>query len=132
MSIDIEKLTSLTADEIQIAIGLNEVAKEAEKHANIILKAYRCFGIGENRIEVWHDEIDNSEYLTHNGIWEGKHLGQLFKVKVSKNDIFKIYASKWLINNGYIKPSDDFFAEHADRKLTASYFRDFVSRIENS
>lgn len=128
---DMEKITSLNADEILIVNGLKDVAAEAKEHAELIAKAYHSFGIGEDKIEVWHDkDWNNFEYLTHDGVWQARYLYQTYDVKVDADSIFELYRAEWLVENGYAEEYEDSnFTEYSEKKLICGYFRSFVKRI---
>ena len=127
---DVNKIMSLNADEILIANGLREVAEEAKADSELIYKTYHCFGIGEERIEVWRDkDANNFEYLTHDGVWEARYLHQKYDVKVDKDTIFDYYKAEWLIKNGYaLEMEGNRYTEDGKKKQICECFRAFVSR----
>lgn len=131
---DMNKIMSLNADEILIANGLQSVAKEAKEHAELISRTYHCFGIGEDKIEVWHDqERNNFEYLTHSGVWQARYLHQSYDVNVDAESIFDYYRAEWLVENGYAKEYEGcYMTDYGKKKQICKYFRSFVRRIGQS
>ena len=129
---DMGKIMSLTPDEVLIVNGLQTVAEEAKKHAELIRKNFHNFGIGEDKIEVWHDrDYNNFEYLTHSGIWQARYLHQTYDVSVDADSIFDYYRAEWLVKNGYAEESEGCLTtEYGEKKMICDYFRSFVSRIE--
>ena len=121
---DMEKIKSLTSDEILIVNGLQSVAEEAKAHAELIHKAYHNFGIGEDKIEVWHDrDHNNFEYLTHSGLWQARYLHQTYDVSVDADSIFDYYRAEWLVENGYAKEYEGCcLTEYGKKKLICGYF----------
>ena len=130
---NMDKIMSLNADEILIANGLQAVAAEAKEHSELIHNAYHCFGIGEDKIEVWHDrDFNNFEYLTHNGVWQARYLHQSYDVSVDADTIFDYYRAEWLVENGYVAESENgYYTEYCIKKHICGYFRSFVRRIPN-
>lgn len=127
---DMEKIMSLTVDEVLIINGLLSVAKEAKEHAKLIADTYHCFGIGEDKIEIWSDS-HNEEYLTHDGIWQARYLHQEYDVSVNENTIFNFYRSEWLVENGYAKEyENDRITVDGERAKICRYFRAFVNKTE--
>ena len=129
---DMDKIQNLNADEILIVNGLQSVAEEAKKHAELIYKVYHNFGIGEDKIEVWHDrDHNNFEYLTHSGVWQARYLHQTYDVGVDADSIFDYYRAEWLVNNGYAKECEGcYLTEYGQKKEICGYFRSFVRRTE--
>lgn len=129
---DMDKIMSLNADEILIVNGLQSVAKEAKEHAELIHKTYHSFGIGEDKIEVWHDRDQNNfEYLTHSGVWQARYLHQTYDVSVDADSIFDYYRAEWLVANGYAKECEGcYLTKDGRKKQVCRYFRSFVNRIE--
>lgn len=54
---DLEQIMNLTAANAIILNDLKGIAEEAKSHSKLIHKAYHCFGIGQKKIEVWHDPV---------------------------------------------------------------------------
>jgi len=128
---NMDKIMEFNADEILIINGLRDVAKEAKEHAELIHKTYHCFGIGEDKIEVWCDlDCNNFEYLTHDGVWQARYLHQTYDVKVDADSIFDYYKAEWLIKNGYAREYEGCYStEYGKKKNICGYFRSFVNRI---
>lgn len=127
---DLEKIMSLTADEILIINGLQSVAAEAKEHARLITETYHCFGIGEDKIEVWSDSY-NAEYLTHGGLWQARYLHQSYDVKVDEDTIFDYYRAEWLVKNGYAAEyENNHVTEIGKKSIICQYFKTFVYRTE--
>lgn len=124
---NLEKIMKLNADEILIVNALQEVSKEAKQHVELIHNSYRCFGIGEDKIEVYRDG-NNVEYLTHDGIWNARYMHQEYNVAVDEDTIFDYYRAKWLAENGYA--NDDSFSSRdcQKKKKVCEYFCSFVNR----
>lgn len=126
---NLEKIMKLNAEEIAIVNGLQEVAKEAKEHVELIHKAYRCFGIGEDKIEVFRDG-NNFEYLTHDGIWQARYLHQEYNIKIDVDTIYDYYRAAWLVKNGYADDcKDSFLTDYGNKNRICGYFRSFVRRI---
>ena len=131
---DLEKIMELTADELLIANGLQEVAREAKQHVTLIHKAYEhAFGIGERKILIWNDEC-NAEYITHEGVWQARYLHQKYDVKVDLSTIFDFYRAEWLIKEGYVAEGfeDGGLTAYGKKKQICNYFRAFVKRLDDS
>lgn len=130
---DMEKIMSLNADEIVIANALQSIAEQAKKDAKLIADTYHCFGIGEDTIEVWHDrDLNNFEYLTHDGVWQARYLHQSYDIKVDADTIFDYYRAEWLIENGYAKETEENSYKISPMGAKANvcrYFKSFVRRI---
>ena len=127
---ELNKILSLTAEEIIIVNALDKVAEEARADAKKIAEAYH-FSIGQEEIEVYHDrDCNNFEYLTHSGIWKARYLHQSYDVKVDFESIYELYRAEWLIENGYAKETvNGFLTEFGKKKEACSYFREFVRKI---
>ena len=126
---DTNKIMGLTADEVIIINGLQKVAVEAKVDAKKIAQTYK-FGIGQNVIEVWHDrDLNNFEYLTHEGVWQARYLHQKYDVKVDADTIFDYYRAQWLIENGFAKERENgITTENGEKKFICGYLRRFVCR----
>lgn len=122
--IDLAKINTLTADEVLVVNGLQKVAEEAKKASELIHKTYRCFGIGEEKIEVWSDEY-NAEYLTYDGVWQARYLHQTYDVKCTPDGIFEYFKSEYLVSEGY---ADDY--ENEEKAHICKYFRTFLKKTE--
>ena len=130
--VDMEKVMGLNANEIIIVNGLLPVAKEAKEHSELIYKVYHNFGIGEDRIEVWHDrDWNNFEYLTHSGVWQARYLHQTYDVSVDADSIFDYYRAEWLVDNGFAKEIENGrMTEYGSKKQICGYFRSFVRKTK--
>ena len=70
---DLEQIMNLTAADAIILNDLKGIAEEAKSHSKLIHKAYHCFGIGQKKIEVWHDPFQSLPFLFHcAAIFSGK------------------------------------------------------------
>lgn len=127
----LEEIMKLTPDEILILNGLVDVAREAKTAAKIIQNAFQnSFGIGVDKIEVWHDDY-NAEYLTHDGVWQARYLHQTYDVKCTAEEIFKFFRADYLISNGYEKEfNGNYRTEAGEKKEVCGYFRCFVKNIQ--
>ena len=126
---DMNKIMSLNADEILIINGLQDVAKEAKEAAELIRKTY-VFHIGEDIIEVRHDrDMNNFEYLTHDGVWQARYLHQSYDIKCSEDEIFKYFRAEYLVENGFAPElSGSYYTEEGEMKSICRYFRSFLNR----
>ena len=126
---DLEKIMELTADDLLIVNGLQEVAREAKEHSDLIYKAYEhAFGIGQKKVVIWEDGC-NAEYITHEGVWQARYLHQKYDVKVDFDTIFDFYRAEWLIKEGYVKEYfEDEMTVYGKKKEICNYFRVFVRR----
>ena len=98
--IDMEKINSLSREEIIVVNGLQKIAEEAEVAAELIRNTYRCFGIGEDKIKVRYDKY-NTEYLTHDGIWQQRSLGsQTYDVPCTPEGIYQYFKAEYMVENG--------------------------------
>ena len=129
--LDMGKIMKLTVNEVLIINGLEEVAREAKEHSELIHKAYNnAFGIGVEKVEVWSDG-NNYEYLTHEGIWQARYIHQSYDVRVDSDTIFDFYRAEWLIANGYVEEYDgNYLTEDGNKKQICGYFRAFVQKVK--
>lgn len=128
-----ESVTNLSVDNVIILNALKDIAEEAKAHSELIHQAYHCFGIGEDKVEVWHDkDFNNFEYLTYDGTWQARYWHHSYNVGVDANSIFDIYKAEYLIKNGYLEEVNEngIQTEANIKAYTAEYFRSFVARIE--
>lgn len=125
---DRRTIMSLTADEVRVASCLQKAADEAKEAAELVRKTYRCFGIGEEKIEIWHDsERNNFEYLTYTGVWQARYQNYACEVECSEDEIFKCFKAEYLLENGFVRECDiGFSAEERELKRTCEYFRKFL------
>lgn len=132
---DLEKIISLTAEDVAIISKLRDIAEEAKHDAELIAKVYR-FKIGEEKIEVWNDQRGNIECLTHSGDWQARYSNLECNLKVDINKIFEIYRNEWLIKNGYeLGEENSIISPQYDQTkciTKAECFRAFVKRTEES
>lgn len=130
-SLSLENLFNLDMRELEVLSGLIPVAKEATEAYELIRKTYR-FAIGEDSIVVWSDSC-NKELLTHAGIWQARYLHQKYDVQCTKEEIFRHYKAKWLIDNGYVpeRTARGSITEEAMLSEACKYFQSFVKRTRN-
>lgn len=123
---DIEKIASLTVDEVIIMNELLDVAREAKAFAKLIRDTYQ-FPMGEDKITVWSDAY-NAEYLTHNGVWQARYLHQEYDVDCSEDSIFKYLRAEYLVSHGFSKEYEGCYTtEEGKMAEIARYFRVFVA-----
>lgn len=125
-----EKISNLTADEIIVAVELSEVAKEAKEIFELIRSTYKCFGIGQDIIEVWRDRDGyNHEYLTHDGIWQARYLHQTYDIRCSPDCIYEYFRAEYLVENGFVPEYEgNQPTEAGEKKLICRYFRSFIEK----
>lgn len=126
-----ENVMKLTPDEIILMNGLVSVAKEAKEVAELIRTSFsNSFGIGVDRVEVWHDDY-NHEYLTHDGVWQARYLHQTYDVKCTVEEIYNYFRAEYLVDNGFVGEFDGSrYTEAGRMKAICSYFRAFVQKLQ--
>jgi len=122
---DIGRIMQLTPEEVFAVVKLQELATEANEAAKLIKETYRCFGIGEEEIEVYEDRDGyNHEYLTHSGLWKARYLHQTYDVYCTPEGIFECFKAEYFTQMGVCNLS------HQTRDLAeaARYFRSFINK----
>ena len=128
---NIEKIKDLTADEVTIVNDLMSVVNEASEAAELIRKTYHDFEIFQNQIEVWSDpQKKEHEYLTRDGVWYSIKSSEKFGVICSKEKIFQLFETEYLVSRGFIDEFNDDgqYTEEGQRKKAAKAFRKFLNR----
>ena len=116
--------------DVVILNGLLPIAQKAIEAEQLIKETY-LFRIGEDSIEVWHDEY-NHEYLTQDGIWQARYLHQTYDVKCSAEIIFDYFKAEYLIKNGYAKEFEGSYStEEGNKAKICSYFNSFLRKTAN-
>ena len=123
-----ETIKKLNSDDVIIIndlVTLAEKAKEIDKK----IKENFTFKIGEEKIDVWHDNYSR-EYLTPDGVWHARYLDQTYDVKCTAEEIFEYLKVDYLINKGLVPPIKDhkYTAEGEKRKIYG-YFSSFLNRL---
>lgn len=115
------RIYELTAEELEIALKLNELRKEAERIVEKIRLGYRCFGVMQDKIKLWDDNC-NAEYLTHSGVWQARYLHEAYDVECNVDRVYELLKNEYLIRIGE--------REHNyEEEREATCFLAFVSRI---
>ena len=131
--VDIEKIMSLTTDEIKIASELYKFQKEAEEAERLIRETYHSFGIQEEKIEVGTSEYGkNTEYLTHSGIWQARYLNINCDIVCSEAEIFRVFAIEYFVKNKVLKCFEGInYTKEGDMARACKFFRAFIERTRN-
>lgn len=124
--IDIDKVMSLTTDEIVLISKLGPIAEKAKKFADMICDKY-YFRIGQEFIGV---SDSGDEFLTRDGVWEKSISGQsgqeqTVQITCTYEEIFKVLRDDYLRQNGLLenaKPNEEI----------ATSFLDFLARTQDS
>lgn len=127
---DMEKIMNLTADEIIIVNGLNDVAKEAKAVSKLISCVY-TFPMNKNKIKILED-LYNKEYITHDGVWQARYLNQSYDIKCTEDEIFNYFKAEYLVENGFVKKGsdNDDYKEEVEKANICKYFRAFLKRTK--
>jgi len=124
---DISRINALTPDEVLAVIKLQDLAVEAKEAEEVISATYCCFGIGEEKVEIWQDRDGyNFEYLTHDGVWQARYLHQQYDVFCSADGIFECLKAEYFTQMGVGNLPRE-IREMAD---ACRYFRAFVKRTK--
>ena len=128
------KVVDFTADEIILIHDLYEVAVKAKQDCATIRQKYRCFGMGEQSIEVWQDRDGyNFEYLTRDGVWQARYLHQKYDIAITEESLYELYKKALMVTKGYIRldfNNNDFERECIEAELISRYFNNFVERTK--
>ena len=116
------RVYDLTAKELEIALKLNEIKQEATQAVKKIKEAYRCFGIKQEKIEVWSD-VHNAEYLTYDGVWQARYLHETYDVECTVERVYELLKLEYLMQIGEME---------MDYQIdgTVRNFRSFINRIQ--
>lgn len=128
---DINKIKSLTANEVSIISDLLLLVEEASEAEKLIRSTYRCFGIGEECITVWADKPNEDyEYLTYQGVWQKRRSSEIFEVICSKDEIFEFFRAEYLVNRGLLEKFNEegIITEEGKKVEIAKAFRVFLQR----
>lgn len=128
---DLNKIFSLSPDEIIITNEIQPLAEESKRISQLIHDSY-VFRIGENQIKVWEDKDGyNAEYLTHDGIWQARYLHQTYDVLCTPEEIYKLLVADYLVENGYVDRFDRSNIDINEKSVIFRYFRKFVILTED-
>lgn len=127
---NMEKIMNLTADEIIIVNGLNDVAKEAKEVAKLITCVY-TFPMNKDKIRIWGDGY-NDEYITHDGVWQARYLHQTYDVKCTEDEIFDYFKAEYLVVNGFANKHRDngTYTEEGEKAYICQYFRSSLEKTK--
>lgn len=126
---DFESILKLGTKETIILKDLYPLAKKAIEAEKLIKETY-LFPIGQNSIEIWHDE-HNAEYITHDGIWQARYLHQSYNVECTAESIFDYMKAAYLIKNKYVPKFVE--GKQTDEGIKAeifNYFSAFLKKTE--
>lgn len=122
----IKKLTCNDTIILNSLVPLAEQAKEAEKQ----IKETYLFHIGEDKIELWHDDY-NHEYLTRDGVWQARFLHQTYDVECTAETIFEYMKAEYFIQNGFTEQYEgNRYTEDGEKAFIFRYFKSFLKRTE--
>ena len=118
----------LSDDRYFIVIELQSLEKEAKEAAELIQKTYKCFGINQERIEVFRNE-DGYEELSYFGVWYAHYPNENYSLKCTPEYIYKVYKAESLVRNGIAKEYDDGkLTDEGHRVRVYAYFKKFLQR----
>lgn len=124
---DYSIIKTLTPKDVLILNELYTLAKQAEE-AEKQIKAKYLFRVGEDKIEVWHCDY-NTEYLTHDGIWQARYLHQSYDVECTAETIFEYMKANYMVKQGYAEEySVNNYTEEGEKALIFRYFNNFIER----
>ena len=129
--VDMRKVDSLSPEEIELVVKLRSILTEAEETVALIQKAYK-FSMKELKIVVWSD-VSTTEYLSHNGVWQGVYSGKKYEVVCSVQDVYEYLKAKYLVDNRFVSSSEinGIPTEYGEKAIVCDYFLKFVERTKN-
>lgn len=132
--VDIDKVKSLTPDELQLALALIDVAKDAREASELIIESYKFIAKEKNKVVYKDKDQGIEESYNRDGIWTRIHQGKKYTVDCSIEGIYDIFCAEYLIENKIANSlENDLPTEYEDKAKTAFYFREFVNRtLEDS
>lgn len=133
MMIDITKICSTTFEEVFIAKDIvNEFAKyaeEAKEMSKLIRETHKCFGIGENEIQIFSDEKNNMKHwLKQCGVWfvKNEENTQEFGLNLAPAIIYEFLKREYMLKEKYVDEKHEMYACYVKAAETIKYFRIFV------
>ena len=129
--VDIRKVNSLSPEEIELAVKLRSLLKDANQIVSLILKAYK-FSMKELKIVVWSD-MSSTEYLSHNGVWQGIYSGKKYEIVCTEQDVYEYLKAKYLVDNDFVSSYEvnGIPTEYGEKAIVCEYFLKFVERTKN-
>ena len=105
-------------------LSLDQEAREA---CELIEKTYKSFGINQERIEVYRDEIGYEE-LSYYGVWYAHYPNNNYSLKCLPEFVFKVFRDEYLVKNGYTPEySHNKLTEEGEKARVCTYFRRFLN-----
>lgn len=129
--VDMRKVDNLSPEEIELVVKLRSLLTEAEETVALIQKAYK-FSMKELKIVVWSD-LSTTEYLSHNGVWQGVYSGKKYEVICSVQDIYEYLKAKYLVDNKFVSSREinGIPTEYGEKADVCDYFLKFVERTKD-
>lgn len=119
----------LTKSDIRILEEIASLSAKAQDAEKQIKKTY-LFHIGEDKICIWGYNCDgNCEYLTFDGVWQGRYNNQSYDIVCSAENIFEYMKADYLVKNGYVdKVCGNQCTEESKKAHIFGYFQSFLKR----
>lgn len=122
-------IINLSLKDVYVLNALLPIAEEA-KNAETLIKSTYSFGVGEEKIEIWHDSV-NHEFVTRDGVWQARYLHQTYDVNCTAEEIFEYMKADFLINNSYAPEAiDGVLTAEGEKAFIYRYFSTFLRHTQ--
>ena len=121
---NMDKIMSLSLNEVCAVMKLMELAKEAEEVYRLIRESYNKIDIGEQEVIVC-EEPSNYEYLSNDLVWHAWHREELLTVTCTPDVIFELFKAEYFADTRRV--ISDYYKKKA---RICKKFRSFVKRLQ--